>query len=447
MFGQFDYDLIVIGSGAGGSVGASYARKLGKTVAIVESEKVLGGECPNWACIPTKALLQAAEVYQTALSAKSFGVETSKVKVSISKLRQYRNLVVSRTTARDDEKLLAEEGIALIRGRAKFVSKDEIEVNKKRYRAKRYLVATGADTFVPPIPGIEKSGYITFKEAAEFKTLPKSIVIIGGGPIGCEFAQLYSDLGVKVTLLEAAERLLVKEEAEVGKLIESLLESRGVTVITGAKIAKIEKKMVVIGKTKIKADQLLLATGKTANLSFEPKSAGVVVENGKIRTNAFLQTSNPRIFAAGDNVGPLQFTHTAAYQSRLAVHNAFNRRKVRPGYLSIPRCVFVRPEVASVGFTESEAKKRGLKVKTGISELAGLGRANTSSSFEGFVKVVADRRGVILGGAIVAPRAGEMIHELALAIRLKATASEVADLVHAFPTYSEAVKLACANVS
>lgn len=241
MFEKFDYDLIVIGSGAGGAVGASYARQLGKTVAIVEADKVLGGECPNWACIPTKALLQAAETYQTTVGAGNFGVETGKVRVSPAKMRKYRNLVVSRTNARDDEKLFAEEGIDLIRGRAKFTSNDQIEVRGKRYRARRYLVATGTTAFVPSIPGFEKSGFIASNEAAELKNLPKSIAIIGGGAVGCEFAQLYSDLGVEVTLIEAADRLLIKEEAEVGRLVESLFESHGVTILTGAKISKVEK--------------------------------------------------------------------------------------------------------------------------------------------------------------------------------------------------------------
>ncbi len=451
MFEQTDFDLIVIGSGAGGAVGASYARGLGKSVALFEKDKVLGGECPNWACVPTKALLQAAEVYQSAKNAGTFGVSASKVTVSQRGLRAWRNKVVSRTGAAQGDAVFTDEGIKLIKGRAKFVSADTVESGGKTYSAKRFLVATGADPLIPQINGLKQTGFINFKQAAEIKSLPKSILILGGGPIGCEFAQLYADLGVKVTITEAAARLLPREEPEVGQLIAELFGNRGIDVLLGCKVNKIERKagrkIAYYKGGKVASDEILVAAGKQANLGFGEEAAGIKVDDGKIRTNDKLQTTNSRVFVAGDNSGGMQFTHVAAYQSRMAVHNAFNRRQVKPTYTSIPRCIFIRPEVASVGFSEDEAKKRGITIKKGITPTAIVGRANTSNEFDGFVKVITDKRGVIIGASIVSPRAGELIHELALAIKLRATASEVAELVHAFPTYSEAIKIACAGIS
>lgn len=444
--------MIVIGSGAGGAVGASYARALGKSVALFEKEEVLGGECPNWACIPTKALLQAAEVYQSAQNSKTFGVSTGKVGFHLRQMRAWKNLVVSRTGSAAGEKIFTDEGIHLIKGEARFVSPFQIDANGQTFRAKRYLIASGSETIIPPVEGLKEHGYITFQEAVELKKIPKTLLIIGGGPIGCEFAQLYSDLGVKVYLAEMTERLLIHDEPEAGELLAALFRDRGVEVMTKCQIKKIEKryskKIAHFAHGKTAVDEILVATGKKAVLSFGHEAAGIQVVEGKIRANAYLQTTNPRVYVAGDAIGPMQFTHTAAYQSRIAAHNAFaRRRKVKPNYLSVARCTFTRPEVASVGLAEEEAKKRKIRVRTGVTPTAVLGRANTSNEFDGFVKIVSDHHGILVGSTIVAPRAGEMIHELALAIKLRATAGEVAEMVHAFPTYSEAVKIACANLN
>lgn len=452
---KHDFDLIVLGSGAGGAVGASYARSLGKSVALIEKDSVLGGECPNWACVPTKALLNASEIYRSAVDAKPYGISTGKVSYDVKKMRAWKNLVVSRTGSAEGDSIFTGEGIHLIKGKAKFMSGREVMVGKEKFSAKRFILATGSDTIIPPVTGLKQTGYWTFKDATEMHSVPKSILIVGGGPIGCEFAQLYSDLGVEVHLIEMAPRILIRDEPEVGELIEALFKDRGVNVITNALFVKTEKKYtrkVAHYKQgghehKVIVDEILIATGKKANLDFDHEAAGVRVDaKGRIQANRFLQTSNPRIFVAGDIIGPMQFTHTAAYQSRIAAHNAFNRKKIRTNYISIPRATFTRPEAAGVGMTDAEAKERGIKTRVGVAATAMIGRSNTSDQFDGFVKVVTDQRGIIVGASIVAPRAGEMIHELALAIKLRATAHEVAEMVHAFPTYSEAVKIACSNL-
>lgn len=452
----YDYDLISIGSGTGGSVGANYASKLGKKVAIVEQENVLGGECPNWACVPTKALLHSADIYETVNNASFYGINPGKISINYKKIKAWKDLVVSRTGTSHAEETFAKDGIDVLRGHAHFIDPHTISIDGKRYRSRKFLIASGTKNFIPPVEGLEESGYITFREAIDLQKIPKSIFIIGGGPIGCEFAQLFSSFGSKAHLIEVAPRLLGHEEPESADLIKAVFLKRKVDVVTNGKIYSIEKKgkkksiKYSDGKTAhhIEVDEVLVASGKRPNVDFGLENAGVKYDKHGIKTNRFMQTSAKHIWAAGDVVGPYQFTHTAAYQSRLAGHNMFARKSACQAayYNCIPRTVFTSPEVASVGTTEEEVRKHGGKPKIGMAPVSILGRANTSNQTTGLVKVVCSHKGVILGASIVAPRAGEMIHELALAVRFGHSAKEIANMIHAFPTWSEAVKVACAKV-
>lgn len=451
---QYDYDLIIIGSGAGGSVGAHYARSLGKKVAMFE-KGTIGGECPNFACVPTKALLHAAHTFETVKNARQFGINPSEISVNYHQVKHWKDVVVSRTGAAHGAEAFEKDGIHLIRERAHFVSPHEVEAGGKIYSAAKFLIATGSKVFIPPITGIEETGYITFKDAVNFTNPPKSLLIFGAGPVGCEFAQIFATFGTKVTLVNRSEKILGKEDVEVTDLVQALFENQGITVLTNTSLIKAERrgdKKVVHLQRKDKeyfheVDELLIATGKVADLSFMPEKAGIVIEKHHLQVNRYLQTSASHIYAAGDIVGPYLFTHTGEYQSYLAVHNAFSNNKIQPNYSVVPRCVFVTPEVASVGITEQEAKEKGIRIKTGITAIAVVGRANTTNEFDGFVKVITDSKGKLIGGSIVAPVAGEMIHELALAIKLHATADDLADMIHAYPTFSEAIKIACSNVA
>lgn len=452
---KYDYDLIIIGSGAGGSVGAHYARSLGKKVAMFEKGAV-GGECPNFACVPTKALLHAAHTYETVKNAKQFGIHTSDVSVNYLTVKHWKDLVVSRTGAAHGAEAFEKDGIHLIHEKATFISPHEVQAGGKVYSAAKFLIATGSRVFIPPITGIEEAGYITFKEAVNFTTPPKSLLIFGAGPVGCEFAQIFATFGTKVTLVNRSEKILGKEDTEVTDLVQALFENQGITVLTNTSIIKAEKKgdkkVVHLQKKDkeyfLEIDEILIATGKVSELSFVPEKAEIEIDkHHHIVVNRHLQTSNPHIYAAGDIVGPYLFTHTGYYQSYIAVHNMFSRNKILPDYSVVPRCVFVTPEVASVGMTELEAKEKGIRIKTGITAIAVVGRANTSNEFDGFVKVITNEKGVIIGGSIVAPSAGEMIHEIALAMKFRATYMELADMIYAYPTFSEAIKVACSNVS
>lgn len=451
---RHDFDLIAIGSGSAGSVGAAYAAGIGKRVAIVEKEAVLGGECPNWACVPTKALLHAADVLATVKSAGQYGVSVKHPDFNWAAAKKWKDLVVSRTGSAQGESIFTEDGITVLRGQAKFITPSQIEVAGQTYSAKRFLLGSGSETAIPPIPGLDPGSYITFMEAIDLPKVPESIFILGGGPIGCEFAQFFMGFGSKVTIADFTDRLMIREDKEAGELIQALFENGGTKVLTSTKVTAVVKKghnkvvhFETAGKNhSVTVQEVLVATGKKPVTDFGLEKAGVAFDNHAIKVNRYLQTTAPHIFAAGDCIGPFLFTHTSAYQSHLAAQNAFARRKRAVDYTVIPRCTFTVPEVASVGHSEETAKAAGIRFKVGIAPIAMLGRANTENSFDGFAKVLTDSRGVLIGGCIASPRAGELIHEVALAVKLKATASEVADMVHAYPTFSEGVRYACGSV-
>lgn len=354
---KYDFDLIVIGSGAGGSVGAHFAADLGKRVAIFEKDKV-GGECPNFGCVPTKALLYAADIYEEIKGASAFGIYTKEVSVDFSKLHDWKKLAIARTGVAHGEESFKHDKIRLIHAEAKFVSPHEVEADGKVYSAEKFIIASGSKTFIPPIDGLKETGFADARELLERKMFPKSIFILGGGPIGCEFAQFYSTFGVRVVIGDITPKLLAKDEVEVSDLVQALFENRGIEVLLGIEVNKVEKrgeKKIVHFKRGseahfVEVDEILVATGKRGVLDFDLEKAGIKLDDkGKLRVNRYLQTNVSHIFAAGDVVGPYLFTHTGYYQSYLAANNAISRNKIKADYSVVPKVTFVKPEVASVG--------------------------------------------------------------------------------------------------
>lgn len=454
MGGIKKYDLIVIGSGAGGGVGANYARSLGKSVALFE-KGAFGGECPNIGCIPTKAILQSAEAYTIASSSEHLGIKAHPT-FSWKDVLEWKDNAIENTGTRQGKQIFESSGIDVYQHEAHFISPKAIEAGGQVFQAKRFLVATGSKTFIPPVHGLEESGYITSTEALELPKPPESIVIIGGGAIGCEFAEMFSTFGSKVQIIEFLPRLLCREDEEVSELIKAVFEAKGVKVATNTKVTGVSKygdhKVIHVKKNgrehRISTEHVLVATGKVANVeNLGLDKAKVKVDRRHVIANSFLQTSNPRIYAAGDVTGPYLFTHTAEYQSQIAVYNAFHRRnRHRMNLNAVPRCTFITPEVASVGASEEELKQKGIKYKTGAVPLSLIGRSNTSGEDTGFAKIIADKKGHILGGSVVSPRAGEVIHELALAMNMGANVNDISHTIHAFPTFSEAVMYAARAV-
>lgn len=447
----FDYDLIVLGTGAGGGVAAHQASQAGKKVAVVEAEK-LGGECPNFGCVPTKALLQAADTYKTAKEGARFGLKATDIDFDYKKIKAWKTAAVDHTGTEEGEAFYKSEGIDIIHGRGHFIDPWCLSVDGKRFSAKHYLIASGTTSFIPPIAGLKEAGFMTYRDAIELESPPKSLFIIGGGAIGSEFCELFSSFGTKVHIADMAPRLVGLEDPEVGELLQALFERRGVTVHTSVRVTRITKKAgkkVVsfeseTGTQTVSVDEILLASGKMPNTDLGLENAGVTYDRKGIKVNDYMQTSNKHIYAAGDVVGPYRFTHTASYQSRIAAHNIYHRESKRKAtYHAIPRCVFTDPEIACVGYTEAQLQEKKIKYQVAAVPITVIGRANTSGVDSGFVKVIAGKYGTLLGASIVSPRAGEMIHELTVAIQNHLTARQVAETVHAFPTWSEAVRKAC----
>jgi mercuric reductase len=447
----FDFDLIVLGTGAGGGVAAHQARQAGKKVAVVEAEK-LGGECPNFGCVPTKALLQAAETYKTAKEGARFGLKAPSVSFDYTKIKAWKNATVSNTGTQEGAEFYAQEGIETIHGHGHFIDPWRISVDGKRFSSKQFLIATGTTSVVPPIPGLKEAGFMTYRDAIDLEKPPTSLFVIGGGAIGCEFSELFSSFGTKVHIADMAPGLIALEDPEVGELLGALFERKGIEVHTGVKVTRVTKKgkLKIVsferdGKTQTASvEEILLASGKAPNTDLGLENAGVNYSRSGIDVNEHMQTSNKHIYAAGDVVGPYRFTHTASYQSRIAAHNMFHREgKMKAKYYAIPRCVFTDPEIACVGYTEAQLQEKKIKYQVSAVPITVIGRANTSGVDSGFVKVIAGKQGTLLGASIVSPRAGEMIHELTLAVQNHLTARQVAETVHAFPTWSEAVRKAC----
>lgn len=451
---KLDYDLIVIGSGAGGSAAATIAAREGKRVAIIEAD-TFGGDSPNWSDVPVKALLHAAQLYDEAKHGSRFGLRSSTLGYNYPSLRTWKNLAVERTGAADNRKFYQSQGVDAIAGQAHFISPNEISVNRRHITADKFLVATGSNWVAPDVPGIDKVKYLTPRTVLEAIRPPKSIYIIGAGTTGTEISQLLAIFGTKVYLADIATRILPKEEEEVGELMERLLrESKGITALTQTRTTAIVKdglgyrvSFVRAGTEKsVRVDEILVATGRMPNTDLGLTNAHITFDPTGIKTNEFLQTTAKHIYAAGDVLGTSSHTHTALLQSRVAAHNLYSKNQIAPDYKATPRLTFTAPGIATVGLTEDDCLKRDLHVDTALAPLNIVARSNTSDFRDGFVKLVADKKGVLIGATVVAPHAAEIIHELALAIKHNLTARNVADTPHAFLSWSEAVRVAASKL-
>jgi dihydrolipoamide dehydrogenase len=453
---EFDYDLIVIGSGAGGSAAATIAAREGKRVAIVEGG-VFGGESPNWGDVPTKALLHAAQLYDEAKHGSRFGIRSSMMGYNYPSLHAWKDLTIKRTGAGGNKKYYENEGIAAFSGIAHFLSPNEISVNRRHISAEYFIIATGSHIEVPDIPGLSDVKYLTPRTILEAARLPKSLFVIGGSTVGLELAQLMAIFGTKVYIAEIASRLLPHEDEEVGALIERILkEQKGITSLTQTRILSVIKdgvgKRITFNRggveKSVHVDEVLVATGRVPTVDLGLENASVAYTPKGIEVDDYLQTSARHIYAAGDVLGHGSPTHTALLESRVAANNILHpRSRISPDYTATPRLTFTYPGIASVGLSEDDCLKRDLRINKAVAPLNIITRSNTSDFRDGFVKIITDKKGVIIGATVVAPHAAEIIHELALAIKHKLTASDVAETPHAFLSWSEAIRVAAAKLS
>ncbi len=456
----FDYDLIVIGSGAGGSAAATLSAGAGKRVAIIEAD-VFGGDSPNWSDVPTSALLHAAHLYDEARHGSRFGLRSATLGYNYPSLRAWKELAVTRTGAGGNRRYYENQRISAFNGVARFLSPNEITVNRRHLSAAQFVIATGSAWTVPNVPGLAEAGYVTPRTILEWIRPPKSIFIIGAGQVGVEIAQLLAIFGTKVYLAEKASRILPHQDQEVGTLMERVLrEQKGVTSLTETRVLSVSKdglgKRIVISRggveKSIRADEVLIAAGREPRVDLGLENATVKYTPKGIEVNDFLQTNVRHIYAAGDvlgRTGPTNgHTHTALLESRIVAHNLMNKAKVAPDYTATPSIIFTYPNIAHVGLSEDDCIKRDLSINKAVAPLNLTARSNTADFRDGFVKIVTDKKsGIVLGSTIVAPHAGEMIHEMALAVKHGLTADDIAQTPHAFLSWSEAIRIAAAKLS
>lgn len=451
---NFDYDLIVIGSGAGGSAAASLAAREGKKVAMVEAD-TFGGDSPNWSDVPMHAFLTAAQALDHAKHAATYGLRTNTVGYNYPSMRAWKDTAVKRTGAANNRKFYENQGIDTYQGQAHFLSPNEITVNRRHLSAKNFLVATGSRWELPNVIGLDKTPYLTPRTMLEQMRPPKSLYIIGGSAVGVEIAQLMATFGTKVYIADPAGRLLPQFDEEVGELMErNLAEKKGVTTLTHARTISITKDSVFYKvnysrgnvEKSVKVDAVLVATNRVPAIDLGLENASVAYTPAGIKVNENLQTSAKHIYAAGDVIGNNQSTHTALLESRVAVHNILHKNKIIPDYTATPNVVFTYPQIASVGLTADDCLKRDLRVDVALAPLNIISRSNTSDFRDGFVKIIADKKGYVLGATIVAPNAGDMIAELGLAVKYKLRATDLAATPHAFLTWGEAIRVAASKL-
>jgi len=448
--GTAPYDLLVIGAGGAGSTAAGEAIGRGARVAMVERWKV-GGTCLNVGCDPTKTLVRSAEVAHLARHSARFGITVPEVTPDWAAVNARVERVIDTIRGGDGDKNVRDSGVALYKGNARFVSPHAVEVNGEILRAEKIIVATGASTVVPPIAGLMETGFITNVEAVALPKLPRSLAIIGGGVVAVEFAQIFARFGVEVSILGSNPQLLPGEEEELSAALRAVLEREGIRVETGGRGSKIERRpdgKRLTGErdgvaVEVVADEILLAAGRRPAVNgLGLDLARVAFDEKGIAVDAAMRTSQPHIWAIGDVVAHgYPFTHVADYQARIAEHNALGGAPERHAdYAAVPWAVFTDPELARVGLTERQARDAGFDVKCATVHVRDLARAIAAGETDGLVKLVSDRAsGRLLGGHILAARGGELLGEVALAVRLGLPAAALAETMHAYPTLSEAV--------
>ncbi|HZK88055.1 MAG TPA: dihydrolipoyl dehydrogenase [Anaerovoracaceae bacterium] len=450
---KMDFEIAVLGGGPAGYVAAVRASQLGASVALIE-EKELGGVCLNRGCIPTKALLKTGEAFQVIKSSKEYGIESSIQSINWAAAVERKNRVVKNLNMGLEQMLLA-KGITIIKGRGIVENKNRLIVRNEdksvEVNCNKLILTTGARPMVPNIKGIDLEGVLTSNEAINLNDLPGSMMIVGGGVIGLEFASMLNSLGVKITVVELLDRILPTEDEEVAAELQKIMKRRGISFKLSASVNKIEKNAEGLNVTytvddKINVqlcDKVLVAAGRKLNSDiFENLS--LEIKNGTIVVNESMETNRKGVYAAGDLTGGKLVAHLAFMEGKTAAENALGIHS-KVNYMAVPTCVYTNPEVASVGFTENGARQAGIDVKVGRFNFRNNGRALTLGEREGFVKIVVDQENTIIGGQILGFNSSELISEITLAITLKAKADVLANMIHPHPALNEAIWEACSD--
>lgn len=448
--------VAVIGGGPGGYVAAIKAAMLGAEVTVIEKRKV-GGTCLNVGCIPTKALLASSSLISSIKEAKDFGIHINgEVESNFNDIMNRKNKVVSQLIS-GIEFLFEKRGIKLVNGFGKLVDTNKIEVNKEDgskelVEADKIILANGSQPVILPMFPYDGDKIITSDEALNLKDVPKSLLIVGGGVIGCEFGQFFRALGTEVTIVEMFDQLLPLEDKDVAKQLQRQFKKDKIKVMTGVKIEKCEivdnEVVATLSNGKeVKAEKALLSIGRKPYLDNSGiEDIGIELERGKVIVNENLETNVKGIYAIGDIINTPFLAHVASKEGLVAAQNAVCGNSKTVNYAAVPRCVYTEPEVAGVGKTEKELQENGIEYNTGQFDFRALGKAQAIGHFQGFIKILADKNDKIIGASIVGPHATDLLTELSLAVHLGLTVEEVGDVIHAHPTLSEGIMEALHDV-
>ena len=444
----FDYDAVILGGGSAGYAAARTAAGAGLKTAVIEGGEEVGGLCLLRGCMPTKALLYAAEVMHLASRAGPWGIRAGKVGFDFKKVMARKNALI-KDFADYRRQQLAGGKFKFIRAQARFLDPHTVKLsNGKTLTAAHFIITTGSAVAPPPLPQLREAGYLTSDDALKLKRLPKSLLVAGGGAIACEFAQFFARFGVKVTLIQRSEHILREFDTGAAVEIEKVFRREGIGIFTNTQLidAKRDGRLKTVsfqqeGKAvSASAGEILFALGRVPNTaSLNLAGAGVASERGRIVANEFMQTSAPHIYTAGDCTGPHEIVHLAVQQGELAAHNlAQPRRRRKMDYRLLISVVFTEPQVAFVGLTEKEAQARGIPHLAASYPFNDHGKSLIMEARDGFVKLLADpKSGEILGGACVGPVGGELIHEIVAAMAKRMTVHELAVMPHYHPTLAE----------
>lgn len=453
--GMETYDMVIIGGGVGGLVTAAGASQMGASVALIERES-LGGDCLHHGCVPTKRLVHSAKVASLMRRAEEFGLEGGPLTVNFQKVMEQMRKVQDRISVNDDPERFRKMGVKVIFGNGRFIDNHTFEVNGEKIRGRKFLIATGSRPVILPIPGLKEAGALTNVTALKLEKLPESIVILGAGPIGMEFAQVFHRLGSKVTVIEKMGQILPREDEEISNKLEEILSKEGMDIVTCTEVngVKVEGNKKIIAATcptgdkTFVADEVMIAIGRAPNVEgLNLEAAGVEYDNRKgIKIDDTLRTTAKHIYSCGDVAGPYAFTHMAEYQAGLVISNAlFPLVNRKADYRVVPWVTYTDPELGRAGLTEAEAKAKYGESAVSVYRFyfEDVDRAVIEGEGHGTIKLVCDKKRQLLGVHLLGPHAGELLHEYVLAMKTKLPITTISQTIHVYPTLSQAVKRAC----
>jgi pyruvate/2-oxoglutarate dehydrogenase complex dihydrolipoamide dehydrogenase (E3) component len=435
-------DLVIIGGGAGGLVVASVAAQLGLKVTLIEKQDRLGGDCLHDGCVPSKTLIHTARVAALMRRAGEFGLPACEPAVNLGRVADHVQAVIDRIQVHDDPERFRGYGCEVIFGPAEFIDAHKVRVNGGVIHGKRFVIATGSQPLIPPIEGLQEAGCLTNEDLFTLRELPARLVVLGGGPVGLEMAQAFARLGSAVTVVERLPHLLPQEDPEVADALQARLESEGLKILTSTRAARVvrdgENTQVTCTRgSALVTDRLLVAVGRRPIVSgLGLDAAGIEHDEQGIRVDRRQRTSQKHIYACGDVCGPYPFTHMAEYQAGIVISNAVFRLPKKTDYRVVPWVTYTDPELARVGLTEQQARDKGMNPAVLRFSFQDIDRAITDGETAGLAKLVV-HKGRILGASLLGAHAGELVHEIVLAMKTGAGIGDISAAIHAYPTLSQ----------